>query len=138
VRQKEQELEALRRNRSSERVAPPSEIAAAFILQPGLTRGTDEPEKLIVPEAARSLRLQLDLEKDENYSNYVVEIRTARGNLIFSKSAPGLQKTSYGRAVFLTIPAKLISNGEYEVTLKGADVGKLDDLAYYYFIAIKR
>jgi hypothetical protein len=86
----------------------------------------------------RSIQLQLDLEREEDYQGYVAEIRTARGNLAWSKSGLALQRTSYGWAVFLTIPAKLVSNGEYEVALKGAAEGKVDALGYYYFIALKR
>jgi hypothetical protein len=68
----------------------------------------------------------------------VAEIRTARGNLVWSKSGLIGQPTSYGGAVFLTMPAKLISNGEFEVTLKGAANGKVEAVGYYYFIALKR
>jgi hypothetical protein len=65
-------------------------------------------------------------------------MRTARGNLAWSESGLALKRTSYGRAVFLTIPAKLISNGEYEVALKGVTKGKLEAVGYYYFIAQKK
>jgi len=138
IQQKQRELEALQRARSPARLPPASGEIALFILPPGLTRGTDEPERLIISAAARSIQLQLDLEREEDYQGYVAEIRTARGNLIWSKSGLALQRTSYGRAVFLTIPAKLVSNGEYEVALKGAASGKVEAVGYYYFIALKR
>jgi len=138
IQQKQREFEALQRARSLGRVAPASGELAAFILPPGLTRGTDEPERLIISAAARSIQLQLDLEREEDYQSYVAEIRTARGNLVWSKSGLALQRTSYGRAVFLTIPARLVANGEYEVALKGAASGKVEAVGYYYFIALKR
>ncbi len=138
IQQKQRELEALQRARTSSRSAPAAGEIAAFILSPGLTRGSDEPESLIISAGARSIRLQLDLEREEDYRSYVAEIRTARGNLVWSKSGLALQRTGYGRAVFLTIPARLVSNGEYEVALKGAVDGKVEALGYYYFIALKR
>lgn len=138
IQQKQRELEALQRARSPARLAPPSGEIAAFILPPGLTRGTDEPERLIIPAAARYIRLQLDLEREEDYQSFVAEIRTARGNLAWSKSGLVVQKTSYGRAVFLAIPARLLSNGEYEVTLNGAASGRVEAVGYYYFITLKR
>jgi hypothetical protein len=138
IQQKERELEALRLAARSSNAQPAASRIATFILSPGLTRGTDEPEKLIISEAARSIQLQLDLERDEDYQSFVAEIRTARGNLAWSESGLALKRTSYGRAVFLTIPARLISNGEYEVSLKGAASGKVEAVGYYYFIALKR
>lgn len=138
IQQKQRELEALQRARSSARLALGSGEIALFILPPGLTRGTDEPERLIISAAARSIQLQLDLEREEDYQSYVAEIRTARGNLVWSTNGLALKRTSYGRAVFLTIPARLVSNGEYEVALKGAASGKVEAVGYYYFIALKR
>lgn len=138
IQQKQRELEALQRTRSSTRLAPATGEIAAFILPPGLTRGSDEPEKLIIPAGTRSIRLQLDLESGEDYQSYVAEIRTARGNLVWSESGLIGKRTSYGGAVFLTIPTKLISNGEFEVALKGAAGGKVEAVGYYYFIALKR
>jgi hypothetical protein len=138
IQQKERELEALRLAARSAKAQPAASQIATFILSPGLTRGTDEPEKLIISEAARSIQLQLDLEREEDYQSFVAEIRTARGNLAWSKSGLALKRTSYGRAVFLTIPSRLISNGEYEVALKGAAKSKLEAVGYYYFIALKR
>jgi hypothetical protein len=138
IAQKERELEVLKRARASDRSANVSPAIASFVLQPGLTRGTDEPERLIIPADARSVQLQLDLEREENFQSYVAEIRTARGNLAWSKSGLVVQQTSYGRAVTLAIPASVISNGEYEITLNGISSGKAQPVGYYYFIAINR
>ena len=119
------EILALRLAARSNKAQPAASQIATFILSPGLTRGTDEPEKLIISAAARSIQLQLDVEREEDYQSFVAEIRTARGNLAWSASGLAVKRTSYGRAVFLTIPARLISNREYEVALKGAASGKV-------------
>ena len=134
--QKQHELEALRRSLQQRAQTSPSTFAT-FVLSPGLTRGTDEPEKLIIHPSTRLVQIQLALEKEEDYQSYLAEIRTARGNLVWSKSNLTTERTGYGLAVSLTIPAKLLSAGEYELALKGATKGKLEAVGYYYFIALK-
>jgi len=111
---------------------------ATFTLSPGLTRGSDEPEKVMISGKTQVIQLQLALPKPENYKGYLAEVRTARGNLVFSKSLPAAQQLSFGQAVSLTLPVSQIPIGEYEVTLKGAADGKLQSIGYYYFIALKR
>ena len=134
--QKQHELEALRRSLQQRAQAAPSAFAT-FVLSPGLTRGTDEPEKLIIHPSTRLVQIQLALEKEEDYQGYLAEIRTARGNLVWSKSNLTTQRTGYGMAVSLTLPARLLSVGEYELALKGATNRKLEAVGYYYFIALK-
>jgi anti-sigma factor RsiW len=135
--QKQRELETLRKSLQQRAETAPSAFAT-FVLSPGLTRGTDEPEKLIIHSSTRLVKIQLALEKEEDYQGYLAEIRTARGNLISSKSDLSAHRTTSGPAVSLTIPAKFLSTGEYEVALKGAAQGKLEAVGYYYFIALKR
>ncbi|MDQ6653106.1 MAG: hypothetical protein M3Y84_10225 [Acidobacteriota bacterium] len=135
--QKQHELEALRKSLRQRAETAPSAFAT-FVLSPGLTRGTDEPEKLIIHPATRLVQIHLALEKEEDYQSYLAEIRTARGNLVWSKSDLTTERTGYGLAVSLTIPAKSLSAGEYELALKGATKGKLEAVGYYYFIALKR
>lgn len=137
IREKQSELEAYRKARNA-RVAESRNWIAAFILPPGLKRGSDEPEKLVIPLSARVVQLQLDLESEEAYESYAVEIRTARGNLIWSTSGLRLKRTGYAYAIFLSVPANVLSVGEYEMVLKGATRGRLEAVSYYYFIALRR
>lgn len=137
IQQKERELDALKRASQSTTGASISE-AATFILSPGLTRGADEPEKLMISRTSRLIHLELALEKPENYKGYVAEIRTARGNLVLSRSIPAAQQTSFGQAVSLTVPVHQLPIGEYEITLKGSSEGRLQSIGYYYFIALRR
>lgn len=134
---KEKELEALRRAGTAPGARTAS-VVNAFILSPGLTRDTDEPEKLVLPTTSTSLRLQLDLEHEANYKGYLVEVRTARGNLVWSKSDLPIHKTSYGQAVSFVVPSNVLSNGEYEITLKGSTGHTLEAVGYYYFIILRR
>ena len=87
----------------------------------------------------RTVRLQLNLEREESYTSYVAEIRTVRGNLVWSQSSLEALKTGYGLAVPVTLPSTTLPIGEYEVSLKGAGPSaKLDSVGYYYFIALRR
>jgi anti-sigma factor RsiW len=135
--QKQHELETLRKSLQQRADTAPSAFAT-FVLSPGLTRGTDEPEKLIIHPSTRLVQMHLALEKEEDYQSYLAEIRTARGNLVWSKSGLTSERTGYGFAVSLTVPARLLSAGEYELALKGATRNKLEAVGYYYFIALKR
>jgi len=137
IQKRERELQASKRAAESAGSAITGQIAT-FILSPGLTRGSDEPEKVMISSKSRMIQLQLALAKPEDYRGYVAEVRTARGNLVFSKSLPAAQQTSFGQAVSLTVPVHQIPIGEYEVILKGAATGKLQSVGYYYFIALKR
>jgi len=38
----------------------------------------------------------------------------------------------------VTIPAALLINGEYEITLRGSKGEQFEIFRYYYFIAIRR
>jgi hypothetical protein len=133
---KEQELEKLRR---AEAAAEHSNAIATFILAAGLVRGSDEPEKVVIPANSRTVRLQLNLEKEESYSSYVTEIRTARGNLVSSKDGLVARRSKYGQTVALLLPRQIVSTGEYEIALKGVRRGgTMEVIGYYYFIALSR
>ncbi len=111
----------------------------SFILSPGLIRGTDEPLRVVIPRHKRLAQLQLDLEGDGPYKGYRAELRTARGNLIWSQDVASARSTSLGKAVLLRLPADVLTTGEYELTLKGVtNQGKLQDVNYYYFSVLKR
>ena len=138
VREKERELEALQRQKQTAQAESSAAFVATFTLLPGLTREPTEPERLIIPATARSVQLRLGLERAEDYQSYLAEVRTARGNLVWSKSGLLSQRSAAGQVVVLNFPNKYLANGEYEVTLKGAAAGKLDALGYYYFIALHK
>ena len=134
--EKQRELDKLKADVARDRGSS-SGALASFVLSAGLTRGEDEPEKLIIPAAARSVQLQLNLERVENYREFMAEIRTARGNLVWSRRGLKSSGDNYG-AVVVTVPAGLLSNGEYEISLKGTSPGTIEAIGYYYIIALKR
>jgi len=134
--EKQRELDKLKVNPGRDK-GTSSGTLASFVLSAGLTRGEDEPEKLIIPAAARIVQLHLNLERVENYREYVAEIRTARGNLVWSRRGLKLSGSNYG-AVVVAVPAALLTNGEYEIALKGSSAGSVEAIGYYYIIALTR
>jgi len=138
VQEKQKELAALQRSSRVNRVQPSTVGLANFILSPGLKRGEDEPEKIIIAPDAKLVQLQLVLQREEKYKTYIAEIRTARGNLISSKSGLTVSRTDSGPVVSLVVPANQLLAGEYELALKGADKNSLEVVGYYYFLALRR
>ena len=138
VQEKQKELDALQRSSRVPRVQPSSGALASFILSPGLKRGEDEPEKIIIAPDAKLVQLQLLLQRQEKYKTYIAEIRTARGNLISSKGGLTVTRTDYGQVVSIDVPANQLLAGEYELALKGVDQNNLAVVGYYYFLALRR
>ncbi len=122
----------------------PSDNLVSFALLPGLVRGSgnepaDEPEKIVIPPKTNSIRLQLELDKEENYRSYRTELRTAGGNLVWSQTLLAPKQSGGSQVVPVTLPASILSQGEYEVTLAGVNRdGAREVISYYYFIALKR
>lgn len=134
---REQEVAETSRKGTSGRGPSPLEAAiATFVLAPGLTRGSDEPSRLVVPQGARLIRLQLDLEAGDEYQSYRAELRTTGGNIVWSRD---VTPSRAGAAVILELPTAQLTSGEYELTLQGrAGDRRFEDIGYYYFSILKR
>jgi hypothetical protein len=140
IEEKQQELERLHQAASSNAASKYVGAAmATFVLPAGLSRSSDEPEKLVIPDGVRVIQLKLSLEKEEHYRNYLAEIRTARGNIVATIDGLTANKASYGQVVPLRISRKVLPVGEYEIALKGvAGPGNFKAVGYYYLIALTR
>lgn len=112
---------------------------ASFVLSPGLTRGSDEPERLALPRGAQVMRLQLDLEAGDDYKTLRAELRTTGGNVVWSEGALQVIQAAGGRSVRLSLPTGLLQSGEYELTLRAATSPRtFEDIGYYYFSVLKK
>jgi hypothetical protein len=134
----EQELALLKQRAdipdTEPRVAP---SLPAFILSPGY-RGSEGPKNLVLPPLAQTFRLQLNLNADDRYPSYRVRLQTASGELVRSWNQLSASSRRGPRVVLLTVPARLLSAGKYELTLSGvAGPDRTDDLGYYYFNFLK-
>jgi hypothetical protein len=137
-RERSEELaRQLERDQSRERSTGLSFIASVF-LPPGLPRGAAERPKLIVPQAAGVARLQIGLEREDEYKSFRVEIRTAQGQEVWTQDNLRPRQSRAGRVINLVIPGSALGTGEYELTLKGViDNQNTEDVRYYYFDALK-
>lgn len=136
IQDKQRQLDALNQRPQPQK---PIGVVAMFSLEPGLVRGNnDEPEKLIIPSSAQTARIKLGFQKPENFASYDVEVRTARGNLVFSRNGLQVAVKHNAQSVVLGIPAKILTNGEYEITLTGVQKESRQVIGYYYFIALLR
>ena len=119
--------------------AAPKPVFATFVLIPGRTRSAREPATIAPPPNADTLRLQLNLDFDSAYSSFKAELRTSAGDLLWSQDRLQARKTADGASVSLTIPAALVTDGEYELLLQGHLRGDaLEDAASYYFTVARR
>jgi hypothetical protein len=109
-------------------------MVASFVLRAGLVRGSDSVMHFNVPPAARTVRLQLELDPADNYPDYRAELRTAKGTAVATLDLLRTRVTGAGKTVTIEVPAQSLPVGEYEVGLLGrVEQGKFEQIAYYYF-----
>lgn len=89
-----------------------------FILRPGLSRGSGQTNKLIIPRGTQQVALRLSF-NDAIHKSYRVVIGAVEGRTVFNIS--GLKTRSQNGANTLVIPvaANSFANGDYILTLSG-------------------
>jgi hypothetical protein len=113
---------------------PPRPVIASLTLLPGLSRSGDARPNLLLPEAARLVRLQIGIDPEEQYKNYAVELLTLSGRQVWRRENLSARNRRGARAVGLTLPATALKPGEYELRLRGLkDDGESEDVGFYYF-----
>ena len=113
---------------------PPRPIVAALTLLPGLSRGGGDKARLVMPEAARLVRLQIGIDPDEPYKTFAVELRTAAGRQVWTRENLSARTRGRTHAVSLTLPAAALKSGDYELRLSGRkEAGESEDVGFYYF-----
>jgi hypothetical protein len=126
----------LERDQSERGPTKPSSRPAivSLALWPGIPRsGVDRPQ-LVVPLAARLVRLRIGLERGDEYKRFRVELRTREGQEVLSQNNLHAQAARAGQAVVLNLLASVLNAGEYELALKGVtDRDEVEDVGYYYF-----
>src|SRR5262249_42244012 len=112
-------------------------ILASVFLPPGLPRGGANRPKLLVPQTAQPVRIQIGLEREDDYKSFRVELRTAQGKEVWTQDDLRPRQSSAGRVLNLVVLGNVLGAGEYELTLKGViDQQRTEDVRYYYFDAL--
>lgn len=115
---------------------------ASLFLPPGIGRGDERPAterpKLAVPPAARTARLRVGLEREDDFKSYRVEI-SAQGRPVWAQDRLRPQPSRAGPIINLSIPVEALNAGQYELTLKGVtDSQQTEVVRYYYFDVLKQ
>lgn len=123
----------------SEPQKPTSPIIATLALLPGMSRGNASVPQVSIANGASLLRLQIGVDPKENYQRYRVELRNEKGQQVLAQGNLAARARHNGRNITLSVPAKVINNGRYEVALKGiAETGETEDVGFYYFDVVKQ
>ena len=120
-------------NRLEGRQTPPP-VVASLLLLPGTSRGSEGHPHLTIAPATSTAQLRVVLESGDEYKTYGLQLRTIAGKVVRSQTGLPAHAGPGGRAVMLTLPASLLTTGDYELTLNGInEQQQAEPLGFYYF-----
>lgn len=139
-RERSQQLVGELQRKLEESTPPPAPSAVvSLLLWPGISRGGGTRSKLVIPQAAQSVRVQIGVEPEDQYRSFRVELRAPGGRPIWTQDHLSARRVRGGRAVILNLPANILRAGGYELALKGVtDERANEDIGYYYIDVLKR
>jgi hypothetical protein len=112
--------------------------AVAFVLTPDLIRGGGKSKRLIIPQGANLVRLQIVASQDD-FKSYSATLETVDGNRLWSGKAVKARLNGSGRLITLALPASLFGKGDYILALDGVNaVGAVERVGEYYFNVDKK
>ncbi|HKP13860.1 MAG TPA: hypothetical protein VJZ91_17190 [Blastocatellia bacterium] len=139
-RERSQQLagELQRKLEESAAQSSPSAIVS-LALWPGISRGGGARSKLVIPQAAQRVRVQIGVEPEDEYHSFRVELRAPGGQPVWTQANLTARRVRGGRAVMLSLPAGIFKAGGYELALKGVTTeGTTEDVGYYYVDVLKK
>jgi len=114
------------------------ETLLAFNLIPGISRSSTQIPNLAIPANARLVQFSLTL-LDDNYPSYRAALIDANGQELWTRDRLTATATREGKAVVLTVPAELLSNGDYSFRLSGvSDSQTPESIGSFYFRSVRR
>jgi hypothetical protein len=106
-------------------------------LMPGVARDTGEMKRVAIPASADAVELRLELAADE-YQSYRAVLQTDEGRELFTGDNLKAEARGGGKDVVLNLPARLLTDGDYQVKLRGITTGgDLEDVGGYYFRVVR-
>jgi hypothetical protein len=107
-------------------------------LTPGQTRDDSSGlKRVIVQGPTDGVQLQLMVPTGEN-QKYKVELQTSEGRNIFTQENLEAEVRDGSRQVVITVPARLLAVGDYQVSLGGLDrLGQTEPLGKYFFRVVR-
>ena len=112
----------------------------SLVLAPSIVRDQGPGiKKLHLTPGARLLKLLLNLNGDIEYKSYQVMLLTAEGAERWGRDKLQARRTGLGRSIVLSLPARILAPGDYELRLKGyASDGTLEETGDYYYLSVRR
>ncbi len=97
-----------------------------------------EPPNLALPADAEFAELHADLAGNDGYSSYRATVTTPDGASLWTGSDLNVRTTEWGSEVVMRLPAKLLTEAEYLLTLEGRDAeGNVHTLSTHEFGVIR-
>jgi hypothetical protein len=129
------------RDRSLQQIAelPPYDRGTVSLaLQPGLSRGSNEMPSLVIPARASLVSLHMILGRDPHL-HYNVSVTTPDGRLVWNRGSIKSQPThDRNNEIAITLPSRLLQEGDYVVRVSAGNTDVGQDLAGYVFHVIRR
>ncbi len=118
---------------------PQRPFIVTFVLTPGLVRGSSGGgNELPIPPKAEQAQLRLPLEQGE-YRTYAAVLQTPDGDKVWSGRGLKARAANAGRSVVINLPAKLLVNGYYVLTLSGETAeGTVEEVSEYSFSVLRK
>jgi hypothetical protein len=111
--------EQVRATEAAGTVKPPAgPLLLALSLVPGITRSSGDIPKLTLAPNTSTVQFFLLL-LDDNFTAYRANLKDAEDREIWSKDKIPSTAGRDGKSVVLTVPAELLTNGDYSFTLLG-------------------
>jgi hypothetical protein len=108
-------------------------IATVFLTPGSLRSGGGSKSRLIIGPETTAARVQLALEKNE-YPAYSATIKTVNGATVHRQSQLRARTAGAGPVLLVSIPARLLSPGDYVVHLDGLTAsGQVESVSDYSF-----
>ena len=104
---------------------------------PVLRRSADS-KQIRVTEDTHIVEFRLRLLYEDGFTSYRADLQTRHGVDVWSQYNLKFQDTALGKIVVLNLPASLLSNEEYEISISGyRSPDDFETLDKYYFTIIK-
>ncbi|MFL6216844.1 MAG: hypothetical protein ACJ74J_23380 [Blastocatellia bacterium] len=135
----QQVIGELQRQLEESTTRPPPAAIVSLALWPGLSRNDSARPKLILPQSAQRVKVEVGIEPEDEYRSFGAELRAPGGAQVWSQGDLAAHRVRAGRAVILNLPARLLKAGDYELLLKGmTSQGTTEEIAYHYFEVLRK
>jgi hypothetical protein len=130
--------EQLEKDLTNRSTAPAAILPFLFSLSPISVRSGDEASTFQIPTGAARVQIELVVEEGD-YKRFEASVKLVDGNEIWKQSRLPIKSRSGTKFIELTLPAKILTEGDYLIKLQGLNNdGSLEDAEDYSFTIRKR